>query len=449
MNQHPEHTSASSNPAESKTNFWTDNKMLFKGFLVGIMIIIMMIPSAIVNNLVTERAQRQQEVIQEISSKWSGPQTLTSPFLFIPYSTINSLADGTQLVSTKYLYILPHELAIQGQLLPEHRKRSLYEVNLYRSHLQIRGKVTEPDIKGLNIAPENIHWDQARILMGVDDTRGLESSVLLQWNNQEIALTAGVPKNVLCRSGLQAPVDFQSSTALNFSLEIALRGSEQLYFSPIGKTSTVFIQSPWKDPAFDGAYLPQASTINDEGFTAQWKVLEEARTYPQIFTDIEAEVAASSFGVKLLQPTDSYTKTDRTVKYALLFIALTFTVFFLMELLQKRSIHPLQYILVGIALVIFYTLLLSISEYVGFNMAYFISAAATILLITLYVGSIFKKNKLAWGFGLGLTALYAYIFFLIQLQDYALLFGSIGLFVIIALIMYSSRKIDGYAKGKM
>jgi inner membrane protein len=241
-------------------------------------------------------------------------------------------------------------------------------------------------------------------------------------------------------------VQVDSQQKIAFSISLKIKGSSFLYFTPTGKTTVASVSSTWKHPSFDGQYLPsQPATVSENGFSAQWKILQVSRSYPQVWTDAnEFDINKSAFGVKLLQPTDGYAKTQRSVKYAIMIIALTFTIFFFVEIFQKRRVHPLQYILVGIALCVFYTLLLSISEYIGFNGAYAIASLATVSLIGLYVLGIFKKLQIAAGFATALGALYTYIFVLIQLQDYALLFGSVGLFVILAVIMYFSRKIDWY-----
>jgi inner membrane protein len=232
------------------------------------------------------------------------------------------------------------------------------------------------------------------------------------------------------------------TAAKEFTLNLKLNGSEQLFFTPLGKQTAVTITSPWKDPAFEGKYLPSDKNISDKGFTAKWNVLHYQREIPQSWTENKPSVSESVFGVKLLQATDSYGKTMRSVKYALLFIALTFCIYFFIELLKGKSVHPLQYILVGFALCIFYTLLLSVSEYLGFDYAYLISAVATVSLIALYTKSLFGQWGIAALFFLFLSMLYGFIYILIQLQDGALLFGSIGLFILLAIIMYYSRRID-------
>jgi inner membrane protein len=229
-------------------------------------------------------------------------------------------------------------------------------------------------------------------------------------------------------------------------MQIKLKGSEQLHFIPMGKTTEVSLTSAWSDPSFNGNFLPEPYQVNETGFTASWKILHLNRSYPQEWKDKSFDLGGSSFGVSLLQVGDTYSKTERSVKYAILFVTLTFLLYFFIEILQKKKVHPLQYVLVGLAIIIFYTLLLSISEYLGFNAGYFISATATVLLITAYTKSMFRDWKIVIVFFLVLSALYGFIFALIQLQDGALLFGSIGLFIILAIVMYYSRKIEWYTK---
>jgi inner membrane protein len=346
-------------------------------------------------------------------------------------------------------YFLPDKLDINGGLTPETRHRSIYDVTLYQSDITLNGSFDKLNLAVLNIDPENVLWNEARLVMGLSDARGLEDEVLLQWNDNSQKLDAGVPENDVLPSGLQAAVACNAESSGNFSIKLKVKGSEYFYLTPLGKSTTVKLNSAWQNPAFDGKYLPNATAdVSDKGFNATWKIQQASRSYPQQWTNTNQKLSESAFGVRLLQPTDTYVKTERSVKYALLFIGLTFAVFFFIELLQKKQIHPLQYLLVGIALTVFYTLLLSFSEYIGFNKAYAIAATATITLIGLYVWSMFKQGKIAIGFTLALGSLYAYIFFLIQLQDYALLFGSVGLFVVVALAMYSSRKVDWYHVGK-
>jgi inner membrane protein len=237
------------------------------------------------------------------------------------------------------------------------------------------------------------------------------------------------------------------SNEFDFSVQLNLQGSEKLYFTPTGSNTAVRLTSRWNNPAFDGRYLPDSEKISKSDFEAQWKISEFNRDFPKIFKNGDATkyaVASSAFGVILLSPFDAYTQTMRSLKYAILVIALTFFAYFFTEIFQKRPVHPLQYILIGMALVVFYTLLLSISEYILFPTAYLIASSATVILLSWYTHSIFKKIKTTGIFALLLSVLYVFIYVLIQMQDNALLFGSIGLFVLLALAMYLSRKIDWY-----
>lgn len=424
---------------------WQRNKILIKGFLIGILILVLLIPTVLIQDLVKERENRQQQVVNEVSSKWASEQVLNGPILIVPYHESATTDKGkTPSLITKLAYLLPDELNIKGQLDPAIRYRSIYKIVGYNSTVELQGKFATSSMMNLKIPPENILWNDARLIFGLTDTRGLNDQINVLWNGSTLPFNAGVPTNNVINSGINVPVVCKMDQQYNFSIQLKLKGSEKLYFTPVGKTTLVHITSSWNSPAFDGSFLPSEREINKDGFSADWKVLHHNRNFPQQWNDQEVNTSESSFGINLIQSTDNYAKTMRSVKYAILFIGLTFALFFLIELLQKNHIHPIQYILVGIALCIFYTLLLSISEYTAFDIAYMVASVATILLITFYTFGLFKKWKIAALFGGVLTMLYGFIFILIQLQDGALLAGSIGLFILIAVIMYFSRKIDWY-----
>jgi inner membrane protein len=247
-------------------------------------------------------------------------------------------------------------------------------------------------------------------------------------------------------SGINAPIRIAKNDSSNykFSLDFDLKGSQMLYFIPVGEVTDVNIASSWANPSFNGAFLPDNRTVSDSGFTANWNILHLNRNFPQQWIGSLQRIDYSAFGIDLLLPVDSYLKSMRSIKYAILFIGFTFLVFFFVEVLNKVFIHPVQYVLVGIALVVFYTLLLSISEHLTYNLAFLVSAVATLLLIIGYVKAILKSNMLTFLIGGILSVLYTFIFVIIQLQDYALLIGSIGIFIILSLVMYFSRKIDWY-----
>lgn len=430
---------------EQSISFFDRHRILIKGFLIGFLTLLMLIPAALIDHLVEERASRHQQVVSEVSSKWASAQTIVGPVLLVPYTYSYKGSDGKEITLRKFAHFLPEQLRINGQASPEVRKRSLYQVTLYRSSLSVEGSFVPLPLQSMNLDAQQMIWNEARLILGITSAVGLEDEVSLQWNGITAKMEAGVPENGAVKEGLSIPVSVNPSAGSSFSLSLKLRGSENLYFTPVGKTTDVTLRSSWQHPAFDGSYLPiNAAEIDKNGFNAHWRILASSRNYPQAWKDNQIDLKPSAFGVRLIQPADGYVKTSRSVKYAILFIALTFAIFFFLELLQKRQVHPLQYLLVGFALCIFYTLLLSISEYTGFNIAYGIAASAVVTLIGLYVWSVFHSGRTALGFTAALSGLYMYIYILIQLEDYALLFGSIGLFVIVAILMYASRKVNWY-----
>lgn len=345
-----------------------------------------------------------------------------------------------------YLHILPENLEIRGSIHPEKRYRGIFEVVVYESKLKISGSYASFDLDALDVRKENMHLDKAAIHLGITDLRGIEDQISLNWNNEEFSFDAGITNYDLINSGINLTLDLRKSIAEanTFTTELRLKGSQMLYFTPLGKTTDVFLESTWQTPSFGGKFLPDERNISQDGFNAHWNVLHLNRNYPQFWQRYDYPVNASVFGTDLLLPVDSYKKSDRVAKYAILFIVLTFLVFFFVEILGNVFIHPIQYLLVGLALVVFYSLLLSISEHLVFDIAYGISSLLTITLVSIYVKAILKSKQLAlMVFGI-LLIMYAFIFIIIQLENYALLLGSIGIFTVLALVMYYSKNIDWY-----
>lgn len=404
-----------------------------------------------VKNIIAERESTQNAAISEVSSKWGEQQTITGPFISIPfykYIKEYSKKDSVEkIIKVKnFLHILPSKLNITGVINPEERHRGIYEIVVYNSKLDFTGTFDNLDISELDINPKNILFDKAEFVVGIDDLRGIEQQVSISWNNEIISFNPGITSNDVASSGINAPLKIQEndSSSYSFKMSLNLKGSQLLYFTPVGKITDISISSNWANPSFNGAFLPDNRDVTIEGFKANWNVLHLNRNFPQIWTGGRYSLKSSSFGIDLLLPVDNYQKSYRSIRYAILFIALTFISFFFIEILNKLFIHPVQYILVGIALIVFFTLILAISEHLNFNFAFIISAIATLILVASYVRAILKSKKLA-GLILGiLSILYAFIFVIIQLQDYALLIGSVGIFIILAIVMYFSRKIDWY-----
>lgn len=423
---------------------------MFKVIVICVMVLVLLIPTVLVKDLIREREQVQKNAILEVSSKWGNGQTITGPYVSIPYdrfmrkySDKDSTAQMVKVVD--WLYFLPQELKINGTLNPEKRYRGIYEVVVYESQFRIEGVFDKLDLRKFEIDPAHIHFDKATLNLGVSDLKGIEKQISLQWNQDLISFDSGTSSKDIVDSGINAPVSIRmDSSRYDFALEMDLKGSQNLFFIPVGKTTDVALQSEWASPSFTGNYIPDHREVNADGFKADWNILHLNRNYPQSWSGNEFRVEDSSFGLELLVPVDNFIKSHRVARYAILFLVLTFMVFFFVEVLNNALIHPIQYLLVGIALIVFYVLLLSISEHLKFNLAYILSSAATLLLISTYTLAILSNRKVALLMFSLLAVLYTFIFVLIQLEDYALLIGSIGLFVILGIVMYLSRKIDWY-----
>lgn len=423
------------------------NKILWKSIITGVLILVLLIPAAFISNLVSERKERQKEVVAEVSEKWAQSQLLTGPYIYLPYKKVYLDKDKKENEIIQDLLILPESLEVDGQVSHEVRKRSIYKVLLYRADLHNKGYF---DFRiPREIDSSAIQWQDARICYNLSDFKGIEERMVIDFNGKNYELSPGLPTDKLGEKGLSAaiPLSFaQTGIPNSFKIDLKIKGSEQLHFQPFAGNSRFSLKSDWHSPSFDGSDLPSLRAVNDSGFTATWNFNKANLPFETVLNNFNLEPGSVSFGVTLVQPADGYAKTDRSIKYAILFIGLTFSLFFIIELLQKKPIHPVQYVLIGLALIIFYTLLLSMSEFIAFDLSYLIAALATIMLISFYAYGHFKSFKTASVFGSVLALLYGFTFVLIRLEDTALLLGSIGLFIILALAMYASRKVNWYGK---
>lgn len=425
--------------------------LLFKTSVIIVIALLLLIPTSMIEGLIYERENTQKLAVQEVSSKWGEEQTITGPILSIPYykyikqySKKDSLDKIIQI--KEYIHFLPDELKVNSYLKPEKRYRGIYEIVVYNSNIEFSGKFNNIELNNVDIPVKDIMFDKAFVTIGINDLRGIEKQIELNWNQENISFNPGTVTTDVIDSGINAEVKIENNdkTSYEFNFKLDLKGSQLLHFIPVGKTSDFKMESIWNNPSFNGAFLPDSRKVSALGFNAHWNIIHLNRNYPQVWIGSKHSVAESAFGVDLLLPIDNYQKSTRTIKYAILFIALTFMVFFFVEILNKKFIHPIQYILVGFALIIFFSLLLALSEHIKFNSAFIISAISTLILITGYVKAILKSNNLTFLISGILAILYTFIFVIIQLQDYALLIGSIGLFIILGIVMYFSRKIDWY-----
>jgi inner membrane protein len=435
-----------------RLSHWVKSSITLKLVTILILILLFLIPIEMIKDLIRERQYRQHEAIEEVSATWANSQMILGPVITLPvqiqYDILNDKTNKYEKrYRTDHLHILPKQLTVNGDVIPDIRKRGIYEVPLFTTDLNIDGKYDVESIKSMIKDQATPLWEEASISVGISDLRGIQEQMLMVLGDQEVIFNPGLYTTDYSNRGVSAKINLQSDSALSdlsFHLNLKLNGSSRLAFVPVGETTEIKLKSSWPHPKFDGSFIPDERNISEEGFDAYWKVLHLNRPFPQHFFGGKDLTSSSDFGVSFYVPVDEYQQNTRSVKYALMIIVLTFIIFFFSQAMYPIRIHPIQYILVGFGLVLFYTLLLSISEHLNFQISYIISALAIISLITLYSHSIFKQKKLTRVMLGSLILLYGLLYVLLQSKDYALLIGSLGLFVVLAAVMYFSRNIDWY-----
>jgi inner membrane protein len=415
---------------------------------IFILMMLLMIPMAFVKSLIQERDFHRQMVITEVSDKWANEQHVYGPILTIPLIKEIVVDEKIKEISFQ-AHILPTKLNINGTVDPESLYRGIYEVVVYDSKISFSGNFIDLSKYKDELTEYEVLWDEAYLTINISDLRGIKEKVSIKWNDKEKQVEPGSGIPSLVKSGVTVHDIFEKDPGNNsydFSFDLNLQGSQYLGFVPLGKETDINLSSGWADPSFTGSFLPDNRTVTDSGFTADYKILELNRNYPQFWfgnRNIE-NIENSSFGVDLLLPMNDYQKAMRSAKYALLAISLTFLTFFLVEIFNKKEVHPLQYILIGLALCLFYTLLESISEHSNFDLAYGIASISVIAMIGLYAKSILGDLKQTVILVLILCLTYTFVYITLQIQDYALLIGSIGLTTILAFTMFITRNINWY-----
>ncbi len=430
---------------------WLRESVVLRFVFVAFLILILQIPVSIISATVSERQGTRDSAIAEVTRTWGSDQTLIGPILRVPW--VQRFKDEKNVVreTIHAAYFLPERLAFEGDIATEVRRRGIFDVPLYVSKLTIRGKFRAPDFSAWQVSPSDILWKSATLAVGISDPKAIRELVTLTWGRQSYSFGPGVGDTDVFPSGIHLALPSMGASDYEFSIPIVIGGSSSLYFVPFGVETEVKLKSPWPDPSFAGAYLPTSRTVSAQGFEADWKVLHLGRNFPQQWRDgqyKDTQVSSSSFGVSLLSPVDSYHMTHRAEKYQLLFLLLTFMAFTLFEIFHRLRIHPLQYLLVGFALCLFYLLLLSLSEHLGFERAYGIAAFAIVAVIAGYCRAILKTGRQAAAMAALLGGLYVFLFVLLNIQDYALLVGSLGLAAALSLFMYLTRKVDWYNVGR-
>lgn len=323
------------------------HNIFFKVSLIAIIGLLLLIPAAMIRGLISEREYTQKEAIREVSSKWGQEQTLSGPFLTVPFlryvKQITDKDSSEKIVQVKeYLHFLPSNLKINGRIFPERRNRGIYQIVVYNSKINFSGIFDRISVAGQDIPLRDVQFDKAFISIGISDLRGIEKPIQLQWNQTAVAFNPGTVTTDVIESGINAPVTVTGTDSLSytFSFDLDLKGSQLLYFIPVGEVTDVTMSSTWATPSFNGAFLPDNRTVSDTGFSANWNVLHLNRNFPQAWVGSSHNVSESAFGIDLLLPVDNYQKATRAIKYAILFIAFTFLVFFLSRYSTKPSSTP-------------------------------------------------------------------------------------------------------------
>ncbi len=437
--------------------------ILLKIGAICLLVGLLLIPLGMIGGLLADRQSFQKEAVESISSVWGHQQLICGPVLAVPYAYKHTVVrdkyvdghltqvDVVELVDAT-AYFLPDSLTITGKVTPEIRQRGIYDAVVYNTRLELAGDLN-PDFAAAGIEAERIDWDKARVYLGVSDLRGIRSVGVFKVAGQKEAAfdsSDGVPGAFL---PLAAKLDsVKPGTAFPFTLEVIVQGSKRLDFAPVGKTTSITLQSPWPTPSFVGASLPFERSLDAAGFRANWQSSHLSHGFPQNWTnrtatnqDIANKISDASFGVRFTTPVDGYGMVERARKYGVLFFVLIFAVFFVFEIVAGLRIHPLQYALVGAALCLFFIGFLALSEFWTTGWAYAVAAVACTVLVSLYSWNFLRARDRTLVIAGGLSATYGYLYFVLQSQDYALLAGTLALFAVLALVMFCTRRIDWYA----
>lgn len=441
--------------------------LMWKIGLVGLVALLLQIPVEMIRGLVIERKQARDGVIADIARGSSEAQRIIGPVLYVPWTRRSTDATTTtddaghsrtvrkEKVERGQVALLPATLEVDGRIDLQQKHRGIYEAQVYTLHANMRGTFVLPPGLGAADGSGTLEWGRAQLVLGIQDTRGIREGIQVGWNGLKPSLFPGGLEAAGAPSGIHADLGLLPASTVpvtrHFQVSLALQGTERLDIVPVGAATTVALASTWPHPSFTGRLLPDAGTrISKDGFAATWRSSHFANNLAQLHQRCVQSRQCEPFtqhslGVSFIQPVDLYQTVERSVKYGFLFIGLTFAAFFLFEVLKRLAIHPVQYAFVGLALAIFFLLLISLAEHLGFAAAYAIATACCVSLIGYYVGHVLESLRRGAVFGLALTALYGLLYVILRAEDHALLMGSILVFAGIATAMVATRRVDWYA----
>lgn len=432
----------------------------FKFFLICTLILLLGIPLAIIWFLVDEREGRANAVKNEIAEHWGAQQRLQGPFLVVPYrvKVVTTAYDKqTEHLEERRAVFLPDSLTVTGDTASEIRRRSIYDVTVYTAKLKLKGRFGTPDLRLIDQNVSSVRWSDATIVLGISDVSGLkEAATLVIDNKKRIPFEPSAGQADSSMQGINArlfAVDAPDDKALppfEYEADLVFAGSSALYVAPVGRETRVELKSDWPHPSFTGAFLPETREQSDRGFNAVWRVPHLARSVPQAWilsgqagTYMSLDrFTPHMFGVSYMLPIDYFNLVTRAAKYGLMFLSVAFLAVFTLELTSSKRVHAVQYVFVGLAMILFYVLLLSLSEHIGFTVAYFIASGATGGMLSLYVGKALA-DVLRGLIMLGIfLILYVLLYLILRLEDYALLAGAIAGFVMLSVTMFATLRIN-------
>ena len=434
---------------------WLKTSFGFRLAAVGALTLILMAPLAMIEGVVDERARYQQEVTRGIAQQWALDQTLLGPILAVPFTYEQTVKEEVRVGKDEYetrdvlktlkqtYFGLPDQLTIENTINPDERKRGLYRAVVYTADMTLKASFSPPDFKALNRETKEVLWDQARIYMSASEMRGLVHGVSATVDGDALDLASGVTGADFLDAGFHSLVGEKAKDGLKLEMNLPMKGSQSFHFSPIGKETLAKVTSSWPSPSFSGALLPNEREVSSDGFRAEWRLTNLARSYPQawIGTSVHRQLKSFVAGVRLFEPVKLYTKTERAVKYGILFIGLTFMAVLGMEFGARVRFHPAQYAVIGAGLTLVYLLILSLSEHFGFGWAYAAATALITLMVAGYAHASLRKLSVTLGLVAILAGLYATLYSILSLEDYALLTGSLLLLVALAASMWLTRRL--------
>ncbi|WIH87899.1 cell envelope integrity protein CreD [Brachyspira pilosicoli] len=441
----------------------------FKIIIIVVLGLLLLIPMTFINSVVKDRIRYQNEAISSIIEPVGDSANVQGVVIAIPYLEKFIDSDTKEIGYTrKYIFYMPNEYNVTGDVEVTSLSRGIFKAPIFNSKLNITGRFDKYNAEIYNLDENNtiILYDEAMIILGIGNKKNLMKlpNILIN-QNEELKYyekNINIDLNMFNNKFLYTISRDSILNGFDFNITMDIQGGNSLIITPLASENTFKISSKWKDPSFTGGFLPTKREVNNNGFNAEWNIASFNTSFTKYWTSDEnsnrlnnidnnqyynSNQESNNVLISFLLLNDNYQKTSRSVKYAILFIFIPFFVLFLCEVLSKKRIHPVQYILIGIANAIFYLLLLAISEHINFNISYFLSALMVTALTSIYIGYIIKSPRYTISMAIVESLIYIFLFGILQLTDYALLMGTLGLFAVIALAMYFTRNVDWYGEN--